>query len=178
LTPVDVRELPCQLDFRNCPVSEWTIGPARIRADSVTHRGPTLGFRIDDAGASVCYLPDHEPAFVGAIDDLEAEWLSGYALARDADLLLHDCQYTDGEYPAHFGWGHSSLDHALSFAERTAARRTVLFHHDPGHTDEQLDEIYEDALGRWKERCAADGSIEMAVEGADHEVVGATSASA
>jgi phosphoribosyl 1,2-cyclic phosphodiesterase len=176
LTPVEVRELPCELDFRNCPVSEWEIGPARIRAEAVTHRGPTLGFRIEDAGASVCYLPDHEPALVGPIEELETEWLSGYALARDADLLLHDCQYTDDEYPSHFGWGHSSVSQTLAFAERCQARRTALFHHDPSHTDDQLDEIYAGALSRW-ERSASGGALEMAVEGAELDVVAAASAS-
>jgi phosphoribosyl 1,2-cyclic phosphodiesterase len=176
LTPVEVRELPCQLDFRNCPVSEWDIGPAQVRAEAVTHRGPTLGFRIDDAGASVCYLPDHEPAFVGPIDELETEWLSGYALARGADLLLHDCQYTDDEYAAHFGWGHSSVSHALAFAERCKPRRTMLFHHDPSHADEELDRIYEDARARWAAR-GAPGSIEMAVEGASLDVLAASAPS-
>ena len=133
LTPVEVRELPCHLDFRNCPVSEWEIGPARVRAEAITHRGPTLGFRIDDTDASLCYLPDHEPALVGAISELETEWLSGYALANGADLLLHDCQYTDDEYPARFGWGHSSVSQAMDFAERCEARCTLLFHHYPSH---------------------------------------------
>ena len=49
LSPVEVRELPCDVSFRHCPETEWEIGPARIRAASVTHRGPTLGYRIDDA---------------------------------------------------------------------------------------------------------------------------------
>jgi phosphoribosyl 1,2-cyclic phosphodiesterase len=149
LTPLDVRELPCQLDFRNCPVAEWNIGPARIRAETVTHRGPTLGFRIEDAGTSLCYLPDHEPALVGDLADLEPEWISGYSLAYDVGLLLHDCQYTDGEYPAHMGWGHSALSHTLQFAHRCAARQTLLFHHDPSHTDDDLDEMLEVARERW-----------------------------
>jgi phosphoribosyl 1,2-cyclic phosphodiesterase len=149
LTPLDVRELPCQLDFRNCPVAEWNIGPARIRAETVTHRGPTLGFRIEDADTSLYYLPDHEPALVGDLADLESEWISGYSLAYDVDLLLHDCQYTDGEYPAHMGWGHSALSHTLQFAHRCAARQTLLFHHDPSHTDDDLDEMLEVARERW-----------------------------
>ena len=118
LTPIDVRELPCEVDFRNCPVTEWQIGSARIRAEAVNHRGPTLGFRIEDAGASLCYLPDHEPALLAPIDDLETEWISGFSLARGCDLLLHDCQYTDEEYPSHFGWGHSSISDAVRFAHR------------------------------------------------------------
>src|SRR5947209_8078623 len=75
LTPVEVRELPCELDFRNCPTSEWTIGSATISAAAVTHRGPTLGFKVQDTGASLCYLPDHEPALVGPLSELASEWI-------------------------------------------------------------------------------------------------------
>jgi phosphoribosyl 1,2-cyclic phosphodiesterase len=165
LTPVDVRELPCELDFRNCPVTEWDIGSARIRAEAINHRGPTLGFRIEDAGASLCYLPDHEPALLAPIEDLEPAWISGYSLARNADLLVHDCQYTDAEYPSHFGWGHSAISHAVRFADRCEAARTLLFHHDPQHTDDQLDAAFEDALRRWRQLGRPADAIDMASDG-------------
>ena len=51
LSPVEVRELPCDVSFRHCPETEWEIGPARISAASVAHRGPTLGYRIEDGDA-------------------------------------------------------------------------------------------------------------------------------
>jgi phosphoribosyl 1,2-cyclic phosphodiesterase len=165
LTPVEIRELPCRLDFRNCPTTRWHIGPAEITAEGITHRGPTLGFRVEDGGHSLCYLPDHEPAIIGGIDDLEAEWLSGLSLARDVDLLIHDCQYTDAEYPAHVGWGHSSLTQALQFARRVAARETLLFHHDPGHTDDELDAMLEEARAQWTAGGGQEGAISMAAEG-------------
>ncbi len=165
LTPVDVRELPCHLDFRNCPVTEWEIGPARIRAEAVTHRGPTLGFRIEQDGTSLCYLPDHEPALVGPLESLEPEWISGYSLAREATLLIHDCQYTDDEYPAHYGWGHSATSHTVTFADRTNPAQTLLFHHDPLHTDEELDAVLEDARRRWREAGHSDERIGIAAEG-------------
>ncbi len=170
LTPVEVRELPCQLDFRDCPSTEWEIGPARIRAEAVTHRGPTLGFRITDGAASLCYIPDHEPALAGPLKELEPEWISGYSLAHGVDLLLHDCQYTDAEYPSHFGWGHSSLSDALCFARRTEAKRTLLFHHDPYHSDDQLDAIFAGALEQWKELGGQPHAIEMAAEQREIEV--------
>lgn len=165
LTPVEIRELPCRLDFRNCPTTRWRIGPAEITAEGVTHRGPTLGFRIEESGSSVCYLPDHEPAIIGDIDKLEAEWLSGAALARDVDLLLHDCQYTDVEYPSHVGWGHSSVTHALQFARRVGARKTLLFHHDPRHTDDYLDAMLDEARADWMAGGGREGEIGMAAEG-------------
>jgi ribonuclease BN (tRNA processing enzyme) len=165
LTPIDVRELPCDLDFRNCPISEWEIGSARLRAEAVTHRGPTLGFRIEDADATICYLPDHEPELLGSIENLEPEWISGFALAHNADLLIHDCQYTDVEYPEHFGWGHSAVSSAVRFAERCDAARALLFHHDPAHTDADLDLALVDALDRWTRTGRGAETMMMASEG-------------
>src|ERR687897_873202 len=108
LSPVEVRELPCDVSFRNTPATEWEIGSARIRAESVTHRGPTLGYRVTHGDTSLSYIPDHEPGLGAPLDDVEPEWISGYDLARGAELLIHDCQYTDDEYPEHIGWGHSA----------------------------------------------------------------------
>ena len=166
LTPVEIRELPCRLDFRDCPTTCWKIGPAEITAEGVTHRGPTLGFRIEDGDSSLCYLPDHEPAIIGDIDELDSEWLSGSSLACDVDLLIHDCQYTDVEYPAHVGWGHSSVTHALQFAGRVSALKTLLFHHDPSHTDAELDAVLAHARAQWAARGGEDDAISMAAEGA------------
>ena len=167
LAPVEIRELPCRLDFRNCPRSQWSIGSAQLTAAAVTHRGPTLGFRIEDTDGSLCYLPDHEPAIIGDIDMLGPEWLSGSGLAREVDLLLHDCQYTDAEYAARVGWGHSSLTQALQFARRVSARRTLLFHHDPAHTDDQLDAMLDEARTLWTTGGGAKGEIGMTTESLD-----------
>src|SRR5204863_5541855 len=109
LSPVEVRELPCHPKFREAEATEWELGPARIRAASVTHRGPTLGYRVEDEGRSLCYIPDHEPGLGTSLAEIEQEWISGFELACRADLLLHDCQYSDDEYPDHIGWGHSPL---------------------------------------------------------------------
>jgi ribonuclease BN (tRNA processing enzyme) len=90
--------------------------------------------------------------------------LSGYALAREADLLIHDAQYSDDEYPAHFGWGHSAVSHVLDFASRCRAKRTVLFHHDPFHTDANLDAMLDQTRRHWSERGQDPASLELARE--------------
>ncbi|HEY5977251.1 MAG TPA: MBL fold metallo-hydrolase [Solirubrobacterales bacterium] len=170
LSPVEVRELPCDVSFRHCPETEWEIGPARIRAGSVTHRGPTLGYRIDDGDSSLAYIPDHEPALGADLGSLDEDWISGFALAQDASLLIHDGQYADDEYPEHVGWGHSSLTHALTFAHRSAAERTLLFHHDPLHSDDRLDAHAADARARWAELGGREGAVELGIEGAEYQL--------
>jgi phosphoribosyl 1,2-cyclic phosphodiesterase len=173
LSPVEVRELPCHPSFREAETTEWRIGSASIRAASVAHRGPTLGYRVEAEGSSVCYIPDHEPGLGAPLRELEEEWISGFDLARGASLLLHDCQYTDEEYPMHIGWGHSRLSDALIFARRAQAERVLLFHHDPLHSDEFLDTLGDDVAERASEFGRPANWVELAKERCEialHEV--------
>lgn len=167
LSPVEVRELPCSVSFRDAPPSEWRIGSVAVRAEAVTHRGPTLGFRLSDGETTIAYIPDHEPALGAPLAGLAEEWISGYDLARDADLLIHDCQYSDEEYPAHVGWGHSALGDALTFGHRAGAKRMLLFHHDPLHTDEALDLIEAEAKRRWAALGHDEDGVALAREGSE-----------
>jgi len=164
LSPVEIRELPCHVEFMDAPHTEWDIGPARIQAASVTHRGPTLGYRITEGDTSLCYIPDHEPALGTSLEDLEPDWISGYDLARHASLLIHDCQYADAEYDDHIGWGHSRLTDSLTFARRVEAERVLLFHHDPLHTDDFLDAFHGSALDGWEALGGDPTVLEMGVE--------------
>jgi phosphoribosyl 1,2-cyclic phosphodiesterase len=170
LSPVEVRELPCSVSFRDTPATEWELAGATIRAEAVTHRGPTLGYRIIDGDTTLAYIPDHEPALGAPLGGLEPEWISGFDLARDADLLIHDCQYADDEYPEHAGWGHSGLSDTLTFASRVQARRLLLFHHDPLHSDEFLDEFRATAKQAWQRLGRDATELELGIEGSELSV--------
>jgi phosphoribosyl 1,2-cyclic phosphodiesterase len=176
LSAVDVHELPCQVSFQEAPHSEWDIGSARVRAASVAHRGPTLGYRITDGDESLCYIPDHEPALGTDLSSDDPDWISGFELARGSTLLVHDCQYTDAEYGDHMGWGHSRLSDTLRFARRVEADRVMLFHHDPLHSDDFLDAFAGAAQSAWAELGGDADRLELAVErreiglGAPHPV--------
>ena len=138
LFPVQLAEMPATVHFHDLPEEEFELGSARVLAQPVAHRGPTVGFRFEEEGRSLAYIPDHEPYLGVAPGEVEPEWLSGFALAERVGILLHDAQYSEGEYGSHRGFGHSSVAHAVAFAEVTAADRLILFHHDPSHGDEQL----------------------------------------
>jgi len=127
----------------------------------VSHPDSTVGYRIEDGGKVLTYIPDHEPSLGVDLRTIEPDWISGHGLAAGADVLIHDAQYADDEYPMRVGWGHSSLDHVLAFAQIAQVKRLVLFHHDPLHTDTVLDELSEHARGLWN----GSGVLEMAYEG-------------
>jgi phosphoribosyl 1,2-cyclic phosphodiesterase len=164
LSPIEIRELPARVTFKDAPATPWRIGAVELQASLVSHRGPTLGYRLSENGTSVCYLPDHEPGLGQDLSRADVSWISGHGLARDACLLIHDCQYAEDEYRAHRGWGHSSLPDALTFAGRCAAQRLLLFHHDPGHDEARLDALGADAKEH-QTQLGYGGQVEMAREG-------------
>ncbi len=147
LFPVRVRDL-ANVVFHDVTPGTFEIDGIEITADLVSHPGATLGFRLEEAGKTLTYIPDHEPA-LGANDfPNDQEWTSGYHLAQGTDLLIHDSQYTDEEYRERIGWGHSSYSHLLGFAAMTRVRRLMTFHHDPAHSDDALDEAHERLLDK------------------------------
>jgi phosphoribosyl 1,2-cyclic phosphodiesterase len=145
LFPVRLREHPCQLTLHDVPLDGFEIGELKISAALVCHPGPTVGYRITNDGASMAYIPDHEPALGGWHLPDDREWISGFDLAAEVDLLIHDSQYSAAEYWRHLGWGHSAIPQALDFAHRAGVKRLVTFHHDPSHDDATLDTFIEEA---------------------------------
>ncbi len=142
LFPVSIRDLPATLHFHELVGDPFTIGDIEIEADYICHPGPTVGFRMSHQGRVVTYLPDHEPAFGFENFPTDGEWTSGFDLAHQADLLIHDAQFSEEEYEKRIGWGHSTFKHAIKFAQLTGVRELVLFHHDPAHSDQELERLF------------------------------------
>jgi phosphoribosyl 1,2-cyclic phosphodiesterase len=138
LFPVHLRELP-HLVLHDVPVGPFAVGEFTVTGAPVCHPGPTVGYRIECGASVLTYLPDHEPALGVPGFPLAGEWTSGWALAHDADLLIHDAQYSRDEYAAHIGWGHSAIDDAIAFAALARAKHLVTFHHDPSHDDDEVE---------------------------------------
>ena len=145
LFPVDLRDVPATLAFHDAPKDSWNIDGASLTAGLVVHPGPTIGYRLETSQGSVAYIPDHEPALAGAIASNSTDWISGASLALGVDALLHDAQYSEDEYADRVGWGHSSVADAVAFTRAVGAHRLVLFHHEPSHTDDELERLEERA---------------------------------
>jgi ribonuclease BN (tRNA processing enzyme) len=149
LFPVRLTDIPARLQFHDASEEPTEIGSLSFSAALVTHQGPTVGYRIAEGGRTVVYLPDHEPGLGLDLKSRPAEWVSGYHLAHGADILIHDAQYGDDEYPEHVGWGHSAIADVVEFARNAEVRRLLLFHHDPYHSDEDLEQLVAEARRCW-----------------------------
>ncbi len=106
----------------------------RIGTAALRHPGNSVGYRIEWAGSSVCYITDTEHPADGLDDNLRR-------FAEGADIMIYDATYTDAEYQSRVGWGHSTWHAGASLADAAAVERLVLFHHDPSHDDTAMDDI-------------------------------------
>src|SRR5262249_11506335 len=86
------------------------------RSRPVQHPGGAVGYRLEEGGKTLAFIPDNELG-------LDAD--AGVELATGADILFHDAQYTDAEYPSKVGWGHSSLSDFATFVRRTEPGRAL-----------------------------------------------------
>jgi len=146
LFPVSMRDFSPILHFHELSIDMFEIGEFCIVSQLVIHPNPTVGYRVTHNDKIVTYLPDHEPMLGAPRFPRSPEWTSGYALAKGADVLIHDTQYTSEEYQNHVGFGHSNMVQAFEFAELANVKRFIPFHHDPAHSDDQLDEMITDAM--------------------------------
>lgn len=124
--------------------AEIETGPFRIRTRALEHPQGSLGYRIEAGGRVFCFATDTEHPEDRTVDEALLE------LARGAELLVLDAQYTPDEYegragPPRKGWGHSTHVAAVQAAVAAQVGRLGLFHHDPGHEDPFVERMERDA---------------------------------
>jgi phosphoribosyl 1,2-cyclic phosphodiesterase len=142
--PIMPNQLAGDVRFHDTGDDDFPVGQAKVRSRWVRHVGPTLGFRVDWNGVSVAYVPDHGP---GCNPDDPDDYVPHemLELCDGVDVLIHDAQHTHDEYAPKRHWGHCTVEYAVHVARESGARRLMLFHHDPAHGDDMLDQISQQA---------------------------------
>jgi phosphoribosyl 1,2-cyclic phosphodiesterase/CheY-like chemotaxis protein len=166
--PVQFEDMNADIVFDYLSDEPVQVGDAVVTREYVNHPGATVGYKIAIHGKTFVYISDNEflQGYLGAPGDLALDapeilpHQKTLDFARGADILLHEAQYTNEEYPTKVGWGHSCMSNACLFAKIANPGRWVVSHHDPLHSDDFLDS---------KERLTRDilGSIDCEVR-VDH----------
>ncbi len=127
-------------------LSGGRIGRFVVTTLALNHPGGCAGVRIEAAGATVAYLPDHEPYRLSGANAETRKCAKTLAqFVYGADVLILDTQYTEKEYRDYIGWGHGCVPDSVALAIEAEVGLLVLFHHDPSRSDRQIDEILEKA---------------------------------
>jgi len=136
--PVSLGGMPARITFNEVPKgSNVELPGVNVATIKLNHPNEATGFRFDCQGKVFVHLTDHE--HTPEYEDIIPAFCDG------ADVLSMDTMYTPDQYPTHIGWGHSTWLHACEIAKRANARKLVLFHHDPRHTDDAMDAIADKA---------------------------------
>ncbi len=140
--PISLDQFGAKLAFEE--IDEGSIMLAGIQCDTLSslHPGRSLVYRLTQGDKRVVYATDNE---------LPAEWRTASSenhevnrflrFFADADLLIHDAQFTPEELAMRQGWGHSAWTDVVDLAVAARVKHLVLFHHDPDHSDAFLDGV-------------------------------------
>lgn len=148
--PISPDGLRGQWVFEAMDPGRFRAGGCQITALEVPHKGGrTFGYRIEADGASIAYLPDHDPAVSAG---------AGLGLARGVDVLLHGGMFARSELATARRFGHATVDEAAAFGAAAGAGRVVIIHHGPQRTDDEVETLVRDVS-------AESGSVRVGHEG-------------
>ena len=184
--PVELSQLGARLEYKDLTEGVHEENGIRISTQLLNHPAIALGYRIEADGASLLYLCDHEPYWEklwhsdsepGRMESILHEGDRRHALfMQNADVVIHDAQYTPEEYPAKKNWGHSTYSYITQLAAAAGVKRLFLTHHDPTHSDAFLEdmerkaqEIAVAAGSSMKVSCAREGYEEAFQHSARHK---------
>ena len=153
--PVELSQLPGTITYHDLTEGIHTIAGARVATQFLNHPAMTLGYRVEVDGVVVVYLVDHEPfadelwragAQRGHLDSILHDGDRRHAkFMANADLVIHDAQYTPAEYVTRKNWGHSTYDYVVQICAAAGVKKVALTHHDPGHDDAFVAQIEREA---------------------------------
>jgi phosphoribosyl 1,2-cyclic phosphodiesterase len=157
--PVPLQIMGADLKFYDLEVGEAIpIGEVLVENTLLNHPGEAIGYRVSWRDHAVAYITDteHYP------DRLDENILE---LAQNADMLIYDATYTDEEYysktSSKLGWGHSTWQEAVKMAKAANVEKLVIFHHDPLHDDDFMDQVKESTARQFPNSLVAWEGLEI-----------------
>lgn len=159
LLPLALDDLRAEMHFHE--INEglcFELGAVRVSTARANHPYRALAYRLETDDAALVFIPDTGPFHTVLFGDERIEWTGQptahshadlrelaamreriIELARGADWLLYDAQFSMAQYNRFPHWGHSTAEQACEIATAAGVKTLVLFHHDPHRTDEEID---------------------------------------
>jgi len=138
---VQIKEFSAMITFRDLKEEAIEIDGITVRTMLLNHPGNCLGYRVEFGNRVVCYVTDNElfPESSPYYNEYYSNQLAEFV--KESDILITDCTYSDEDYKSKVGWGHSAVSQVVDLADRAGVKTLHLFHHDPDHTDADIDRL-------------------------------------
>eukprot|EP00035_Acanthoeca_spectabilis_P003977 m.97336 g.97336 ORF g.97336 m.97336 type:complete len:694 (+) comp12395_c0_seq1:466-2547(+) len=167
--PVQLDKLAATIRYHELVEGEFMIDDVKVHTQYLNHPALTLGYRLEVDGVTAVYACDHEPfgrdfaLGKGEMSELDRQHVK---FLDQADLCIHDAQYTAEDYAQKIGWGHSSVDCTIKLCRAANVRKCALTHHDPMRTDDAVDALVAEA-----QKSVEDMEVPMEIFGAAEGLV-------
>ncbi len=148
--PVPLEMMSAKMVFEDFSAGDSfaLVRGIKVSTARLNHPDGATGYRIDYRGSSLCYITDTEHV-IGQPDENILGLIAG------ADYVIYDSTYTDREFPAKIGWGHSTWQEGLRLCRAADAKRLAIFHHDPDHEDPFMERLEAEASATWQHATVA-----------------------
>jgi len=142
--PVPLSAMQAKMRFEDfeAGMSFDIFEDVHVRTAPLNHPNGATAYRIEHKGRSICYVTDTEHV-PGKLDQ------NILGLIEGADLVIYDSTYTEDEFPSKIGWGHSTWNEGIKLCREAGAKSLAIFHHDPEHEDDFMDQLGKDAKAVW-----------------------------
>lgn len=139
--PIRLEDIQAEISYQGACAGSFSIGALSVETTLLSHPNQGIGYKFIEDGRSFVFLTDNELSHKHAGG---LEYQDYLAFSRNADVLMHDAEYTEREYADRKTWGHSSYTDALRLALESQVKKIGLFHHNQDRTDSEVDEIVRD----------------------------------
>ena len=136
--PVKYDDVKAQMKYEKACPQEFNIGSVSITPIAISHPNGGSGYKFEEDGKSFVFLTDNELGYIHSGGRSFEDYAS---FCTDADLLIHDSEYTPDEYLTYIEWGHSTYTDVLKLAQAAGIKKLGLFHLNQERTDDQMDDM-------------------------------------
>ena len=147
--PVTPDQVPSNFNFvTDNPMDFLAENGFQVELVPMNHPGKAFGYKITTGGKTICYFTDNEidPPYA---KDIDFGQLS--ESCANADILIHDAQYTADDMPLKHGWGHSLISQVTELGHKAHVKNLAYYHHDPERSDDELDKLLQSETEKLKE---------------------------
>jgi phosphoribosyl 1,2-cyclic phosphodiesterase len=136
--PIKYDDIHANVTYAEICIETYQLGDLTITPIALSHPNQGTGYKFSEAGRTFVFLTDNE---LGLQHEGGLSYDNYIEFCHGADLLIHDAEYLDEEYPKRRGWGHSTIEQATKLALDAGVKQLGLFHHNQERIDTEVDNL-------------------------------------